>query len=198
MGPGETKLEVDRRRIRQRMRKLEKDLDQMEAVRVTQRKRRVRAGLPSICLVGYTNSGKSSLLNRLTGATVLVEDQLFSTLDSTTRRLELPDGRAAVLSDTVGFIRKLPHELVAAFRSTLEVVREADLLIHVVDAGRHETLRERVSAVDEVLDDIDSVRHPARPGAEQDRRCRPVRARVPQAGLPRRDAHIRAHGHGRG
>jgi GTP-binding protein HflX len=156
MGPGETKLEVDRRRIRRRMRKLEKDLDQMEAVRKTQRKQRVRAGLPSICLVGYTNSGKSSLLNRLTSAEVLVEDQLFSTLDSTTRRLELPDGRRVVISDTVGFIRKLPHELVAAFHSTLEVVREADLLVHVVDSTRDETVAERVGAVDAVLSDLDA------------------------------------------
>lgn len=154
MGPGETKLEVDRRRIRSRMRKLEKDLDQMEAVRKTQRKQRVRAGLPSMCLVGYTNSGKSSLLNRLTSASVLVEDQLFSTLDSTTRKLLLPDGQQAVASDTVGFIRKLPHELVAAFRSTLEVVREADLLVHVVDATRDPVLAEMVRAVEEVLEDL--------------------------------------------
>ena len=153
-GPGETKLEVDRRRIRRRMHKLEKDLTQMEAVRATQRKQRRRAGLPSICLIGYTNSGKSSLLNRLTGASVLVEDQLFSTLDSTTRRLLLPDGQKVVVSDTVGFIRKLPHELVAAFHSTLEVVREADLLVHVVDGTSEQTFAERIAAVDEVLSDL--------------------------------------------
>lgn len=153
-GPGETKLEVDRRRIRKRMHRLERDLARMEEVRLTQRKQRVRAGLPSVCLVGYTNSGKSSLLNRLTGAHVLVEDQLFSTLDSTTRRMELPDGQVAVLSDTVGFIRKLPHELVAAFRSTLEVVRDADLLLHVVDSTREETMNERMQSVDEVLRDL--------------------------------------------
>lgn len=153
-GPGETKLEVDRRRIRSRMRKLERDLDQMEAVRQTQRKRRTRAGLPSVSLVGYTNSGKSSLLNRLTGSAVLVEDKLFSTLDSTTRRLKLGDGQSIVVSDTVGFIRKLPHELVAAFRSTLEVVRDADLLVHVVDATREETMAERQQAVEEVLSDL--------------------------------------------
>lgn len=153
-GPGETKLEVDRRRIRKRMRKLEADLTQMESVRTTQRKQRIRAGLPSVSLVGYTNSGKSTLLNRFTGAGVLVEDQLFSTLDSTTRRLVLADGRTAVLSDTVGFIRKLPHELVAAFRSTLEVVREADLLIHVVEARGEEFIGERMQAVDEVLSDL--------------------------------------------
>lgn len=155
-GPGETQLEVDRRRIRRRMRRLEKDLTQMESVRANQRKQRKRAGLPSICLIGYTNSGKSSLLNRLTGASVLTEDQLFSTLDSTTRRLVLPDGQKVVLSDTVGFIRKLPHELIAAFRSTLEVVREADLLAHVVDATAENSYAERMSAVNDVLFDLDA------------------------------------------
>lgn len=159
-GPGETKLEVDRRRIRRRMRKLENDLDQMEAVRKTQRKQRVRAGLPAICLVGYTNSGKSSLINRLTGASVLVENQLFSTLESTTRRLELPDRRKVVVSDTVGFIRKLPHELVAAFRSTLEVVRSADILIHVIDATREETLADSILAVTDVLADLEASEIP--------------------------------------
>ncbi|MCJ7745086.1 MAG: GTPase HflX [Actinobacteria bacterium] len=159
-GPGETKLEVDRRRIRRRMRRLEKDLTQMESVRDTQRKQRRRAGLPSICLIGYTNSGKSSLLNRLTGANVLVEDQLFSTLDSTTRRLLLPDGQKVVVSDTVGFIRKLPHELIAAFHSTLEVVREADLLIHVVDATADQTIAEHMKAVNEALSDLEAAEIP--------------------------------------
>jgi GTPase len=160
-GPGETKLEVDRRRIRRRMGKLERDMVQMEAVRTTQRKQRTRAGLPSVCLVGYTNSGKSSLLNRLTGSNVLVEDQLFSTLDSTTRRLEMAGGGTVVLSDTVGFIRKLPHELVAAFRSTLEVVRDADLLVHVVDSTRAEMISERMQAVTDVLADLDAVDIPS-------------------------------------
>ena len=159
-GPGETKLEVDRRRIRRRMRRLEKDLTQMESVRDTQRKQRRRAGLPSICLIGYTNSGKSSLLKRLTGANVLVEDQLFSTLDSTTRRLLLPDGQKVVVSDTVGFIRKLPHELIAAFHSTLEVVREADLLIHVVDATADQTIAEHMKAVNEALSDLEAAEIP--------------------------------------
>jgi GTP-binding protein HflX len=153
-GPGETKLEVDRRRIRKRIRKLESELSRMEAVRGTQRKLRVRAGLPSVCLVGYTNSGKSSLLNALTGSSELVEDRLFSTLDSATRRILLPNGQAAVLSDTVGFIRNLPHELVASFRSTLEVVREADLLVHVADAAREEGMPERIKAVEGVLAEI--------------------------------------------
>lgn len=153
-GPGETKLESDRRTIHRRIRKLNRDLVQMESVRTTQRKRRMRAGLPSICLVGYTNSGKSSLLNRLTGASVPVEDQLFSTLDSTTRRLILPDGQSVVVSDTVGFIRELPHELVAAFRSTLEVVGEADVLLQVVDSLREEVMEERMKSVDEVLGEL--------------------------------------------
>jgi GTP-binding protein HflX len=132
----------------------------MESVRANQRKQRMRAGLPSICLIGYTNSGKSSLLNRLTGASVLIEDQLFSTLDSTTRKMLLPDGLKVVLSDTVGFIRKLPHELIAAFRSTLEVVREADLLIHVFDAAAEHAYDERISAVDEVLSDLGALEIP--------------------------------------
>ena len=159
-GPGETKLEEDRRRIRRRMRKLEHDLARMEEVRSTQRKQRTRAGFPSVCLVGYTNSGKSSLLNRLTGAEVTVEDQLFSTLDSTTRKLSLPDGRRVVLSDTVGFIRKLPHELVAAFRSTLEVVHRADLLVHVVDASAGDAVNDRMEAVGEVLEDLSALTIP--------------------------------------
>ncbi len=153
-GPGETKLEVDRRRIRKRIHRLEAELERLEAVRRTQRKRRVKAGLPSVCLVGYTNSGKSSLLNRLTGAGVPVEDQLFSTLDSTTRRMALPGGLTALLSDTVGFIRKLPHELVAAFRSTLEVVRDSDLLLHVIDPTRSGTMEARTRSVEAVLSEL--------------------------------------------
>jgi len=153
-GPGETQLEVDRRTLRRRIKKLQRDLADMEAVRSTQRKRRARAGLSQVSLVGYTNSGKSSLLNTLTDSEVLVEDRLFSTLDSTTRKLVLPDGRSAVLSDTVGFIRKLPHELVAAFRSTLEVVRDADLLLHVIDGSKGEETGERMAAVTAVLDEL--------------------------------------------
>jgi GTP-binding protein HflX len=159
-GPGETKLEVDRRRIRRRVRRLENDLAHMESIRTTQRKQRKRAGLPSVCLIGYTNSGKSSLLNRLTGASVIVENQLFSTLDSTTRKLLLPNGQRVVVSDTVGFIRKLPHELIAAFRSTLEVVSEADLLIHVVDATVDQALPECIKAVKEVLSELDALNIP--------------------------------------
>jgi GTP-binding protein HflX len=153
-GPGETQLEVDRRTIRRRIKKLERDLEGMESVRSTQRKRRARAGLSQVSLVGYTNSGKSSLLNLLTDSSVPVEDRLFSTLDSTTRKMLLPDGRSAVLSDTVGFIRKLPHELVAAFHSTLEVVRDADLLVHVIDGSTGEDVGDRMSAVLAVLDEL--------------------------------------------
>jgi len=132
-GPGETQLEVDRRRLTRRIHKLESDLADIARHRGTQRKARRRSPLRSVAIVGYTNAGKSTLLNELTSAGVLVEDRLFATLDATTRRLELPGGEAVLLTDTVGFITKLPHGLVEAFRSTLEVAAEADLLVHVVD-----------------------------------------------------------------
>jgi GTP-binding protein HflX len=134
-GPGETKLETDRRRVQSRIAALEHQIADIHTSRATQRKARRRSGLPTATLVGYTNAGKSSLLNRLTGAGVLVEDRLFSTLDATVRRLPLPSGRTVLVSDTVGFVRCLPHELVEAFRSTLEEAVETDLLIHVVDAA---------------------------------------------------------------
>jgi GTP-binding protein HflX len=134
-GPGETQLEVDRRRILRRITKLERDLDQLAKTRQTQRKSRRRSDHAAVALVGYTNAGKSTLLNRLTTADVLVEDRLFSTLDPTTRRLRLPGGEVVLCSDTVGFVRRLPHQLVEAFRSTLEVATEADLLVHVVDGS---------------------------------------------------------------
>jgi GTP-binding protein HflX len=134
-GPGETKLEVDRRKVQERISILEDQIDALRVDRATRRKARRRSGLPTAALVGYTNSGKSSLLNRLTGAEVLVEDRLFSTLDATVRRLVLPSGRLLLLSDTVGFVRRLPHELVEAFRSTLEEAVETDLLVHIVDAS---------------------------------------------------------------
>src|SRR5580698_8916179 len=134
-GPGETQLEVDRRRLLRRMTRLELDLRQVSATRRTQRKSRDRGRHRSVSLVGYTNAGKSTLLNRLTDAGVLVESRPFSTLDSKTRRLALPGGETVLLSDTVGFVRKLPHQLVEAFRSTLEVVKESDLLVHVVDSS---------------------------------------------------------------
>lgn len=133
-GPGETQLEVDRRRIERRLHKLEASLRGLEATRATQGKARVRSGIPLVAIVGYTNAGKSTLLNRLTNAGVLVEDRLFATLDATTRRLSLPGGNEILLADTVGFVTKLPHQLVQAFRSTLDVAAQADLLVHVVDA----------------------------------------------------------------
>ena len=152
-GPGETKIETDRRRIRSRMSRLRRDLAGMSTVRSTKRAGRHRASVPSVAIVGYTNAGKSSLLNRLTGAGVLVEDALFATLDPTVRRTVLPDGRAITLTDTVGFVRHLPHQLVDAFRSTLEEVAEADLLIHVVD-GSDSDPESQIAAVREVLGEI--------------------------------------------
>jgi GTPase len=154
-GPGETQLEVDRRRLVRRIQKLERDLESLAATRATQRKARRRRDVPHVALVGYTNAGKSTLLNRLTNAGVLVEDQLFSTLDPTVRRLHLPGGEAVVLSDTVGFVRRLPHQLVEAFRSTLEEVTGADLLLHVVDASTPD-VEARIAAVDAVLHEIDA------------------------------------------
>jgi GTPase len=152
-GPGETQLEVDRRRIQRRMHKLEDQLDRLARTRATQRKARGRRGLPTVSLVGYTNAGKSTLLNRLTKADVLVEDRLFSTLDPTTRRLHLPGGETALVGDTVGFVRRLPHELVEAFKSTLEEVARADLLLHVVDGSAHDA-EDQVRAVRAVLHEI--------------------------------------------
>ena len=134
-GPGETKLEVDRRRIMRRITQLERDLTELSRTRHLQRKARSRTRLANVSIVGYTNAGKSTLLNRLTQAGVLVEDRLFATLDPTTRRLALPGGEPVLLTDTVGFVRRLPHGLVEAFKSTLEVASEADLLLHVVDAS---------------------------------------------------------------
>ena len=134
-GPGETQLEVDRRRLERRIHKLEVDLRRIAGHRRTQSKARARTRNRAVAIVGYTNAGKSSLLNRLTSATVAVEDRLFATVDPTTRRLGLPGGETVFLTDTVGFVRKLPHQLVEAFKTTLDVVRDADLLIHVVDSA---------------------------------------------------------------
>jgi GTP-binding protein HflX len=152
-GPGETKLEVDRRRLLRRMTRLEADLQAVTATRRTQRKGRARAGNRTVSIVGYTNAGKSTLLNRLTDAGVLVEDRLFATLDPRIRRLDLPGGEAVLLSDTVGFVRKLPHQLVQAFRSTLEVVAESDLLVHLVDASSPDP-DAQIDAVRTVLGEI--------------------------------------------
>ncbi len=152
-GPGETKLEVDRRRILRRISTLEAELRDATRVRRTQRKARARGRNRTVAIVGYTNAGKSTLLNRLTDAGVLVEDRLFATLDPTVRRLQLPGGEAVLVSDTVGFVRKLPHALVEAFRSTLEEVAETDLLVHVVDASAPDP-QAQIDAVHTVLVEI--------------------------------------------
>jgi GTP-binding protein HflX len=152
-GPGETKIELDRRRIRTRMAKLRRDIAAMRPARETKRSSRRRNHLPSVAIAGYTNSGKSSLLNRLTGAGALVENALFATLDPTVRRAETPDGRVFTLTDTVGFVRSLPHQLIEAFRSTLEEVAEADLVLHVVDVA-HPDPEGQIAAVHAVLADI--------------------------------------------
>lgn len=152
-GPGETQLEVDRRRIMRRMTKLRRDLKEFARVRATKSAERDRRRVQTVALVGYTNAGKSSLLNRLTGSNVLVEDKLFATLDPTVRRLPLGDGRNVVLTDTVGFVAKLPHGLVEAFTSTLEQSADADLLLHVVDAS-HPEAEAQIHAVQDVLEEI--------------------------------------------
>ncbi len=152
-GPGETKIETDRRRIRNRMAKLRREIAGMGTARETKRASRVREAVPSVAITGYTNAGKSSLLNRLTGAGVLVENALFATLDPTVRRAETPEGREFTLTDTVGFVRHLPHQLVEAFRSTLEEVKAADLVLHVVDAS-HADPESQIDAVRQVLSEI--------------------------------------------
>ena len=158
-GPGETKIETDRRRLRARIARLRRELAGMKTVRTTKRAARRRSDVPSVAIAGYTNAGKSSLLNRLTGAGVLVEDALFATLDPTVRRATLPDGRAVTFADTVGFVRHLPHQIIEAFRSTLEEVADADLVLHVVD-GSHPDPASQLSAVREVLADIDAAAVP--------------------------------------
>ena len=158
-GPGETKIEIDRRRINSRMATLRRDIAGMKTARDVKRSRRNQNRIPSVVLAGYTNSGKSSLLNRLTGAGVLVENALFATLDPTVRRCESADGRTYTLADTVGFVRHLPHQLVEAFRSTLEEVADADLLLHVVDAADADP-EEQIRSVREVLADIDALAVP--------------------------------------
>ena len=158
-GPGETKLEVDRRRIGERISRLDRELDNLQKTRQEQRKGRERSGLGSVAIVGYTNAGKSSLLNRLTSAGVLVENRLFATLDPTTRRLALPGGEPVLLSDTVGFVRRLPHGLIEAFKSTLEVAVNSDLLVHVVDASAVDP-NGQIAAVREVLEEIGADKVP--------------------------------------
>jgi GTP-binding protein HflX len=156
-GPGETQLETDRRLINEKIKGLKKKLKKIDRERVTQRKRRL--DLFKVCLVGYTNAGKSTLFNRLTKSGVITEDRLFSTLDSTTRKLASRNGRDILLTDTVGFINKLPHQLVASFKSTLDEVRLADLLIHVVDFS-HPNYLKRIKNVQEVLTEIGADKLP--------------------------------------
>ncbi len=158
-GPGETKIELDRRRIRTRIAKLRREIAAMKTGREVNRSHRRRQQVPSVAIAGYTNAGKSSILNRLTGAGVLVEDALFATLDPTVRRTESVDGRSYTLTDTVGFVRQLPHQLVEAFRSTLEEVAQADVLVHVVD-GSHPDPIGQILAVREVLAEVDAQEVP--------------------------------------
>lgn len=152
-GPGETQLETDRRLLAARIRTLNSRLDKVLTQRATTRRERKRAEIPTVALVGYTNAGKSTLFNRLTGAGAYAADQLFATLDPTVRRLELPDARFALLADTVGFVRDLPHELVAAFRSTLQEARESTLLLHIIDAA-DPNRGERIAQVNHVLSEV--------------------------------------------
>ncbi|MFJ5834419.1 GTPase HflX [Streptomyces sp. NPDC093089] len=158
-GPGETKIETDRRRIREKMAKMRREIAEMKTGRDIKRQERRRNKVPSVAIAGYTNAGKSSLLNRLTGAGVLVENALFATLDPTVRRAETPTGRVYTLADTVGFVRHLPHHLVEAFRSTMEEVAESDLILHVVD-GSHPAPEEQLAAVREVFRDVGAMNVP--------------------------------------
>jgi GTP-binding protein HflX len=158
-GPGETQLETDRRLVGKRIRQLNERLEHVDTRRTMNRRNRMRAEIPTVALVGYTNAGKSTLFNALTDAGVYVEDQLFATLDPTVRRLDLPEGQHVVLADTVGFIRDLPHELIAAFRSTLQEAREADLILHLIDASDPNRWQ-RVRQVNSVLKQLDADQVP--------------------------------------
>lgn len=154
-GPGETQLEVDRRRVQERIARLERELEEVRKTRAVQRQGRKRHQWPTAAVVGYTNAGKSTLLNLLTGADVVTEDRLFATLDPTTRSLMLPNKQRLLLTDTVGFLRKLPHTLIESFKATLEEVSEADLLVHVVDLS-HSRIDEHMAAVDTVIKELDA------------------------------------------
>jgi GTP-binding protein HflX len=154
-GPGETKIEIDRRRIRTQMSKLRTQIKGFEPAREAKRANRIRSAIPSVAIMGYTNAGKSSLLNRITKAGVLVENALFATLDPTVRKTSTPDGRPYTLADTVGFVRQLPHQLVEAFRSTFEEVTMSDVIVHVVDAA-HEDPAQQIKTVREVVEEVDA------------------------------------------
>jgi GTP-binding protein HflX len=153
-GPGETKLEIDRRRIRDRITRLEKQLASLSKGRRQRRQRRIRSQVPIISIVGYTNAGKSTLLNALTQSAVFTEDLLFATLDTSSRRLRFPQEREVIITDTVGFIRKLPKSLLGAFKATLEELEDADLLLHVVDIS-DPRFEEQIAAVERILQDLD-------------------------------------------
>ena len=159
-GPGETQLESDRRHIRRKISKLEEELKDVRRVRATQRERRIKNEVPVVAIVGYTNAGKSTLLNRLTGAAIPANDRLFDTLDTTTRTLEISDTCTVLLSDTVGFIRKLPHHLVEAFKATLEELSYADLLLHVIDAS-NPLWREQAAVVEQLIVELGAEQTPA-------------------------------------
>ena len=176
-GPGETKLETDRRRIRQRIQSVRREIEHVRRERLTRREARARRQAPVVALVGYTNAGKSTLFNALTRGGAPVSDQLFMTLDPLVRKVRLGSGRELMLVDTVGFVRKLPHSLVAAFRATLEEVTEADLLLHVVDASA-EGLEEREAAVDAVLKEIGAGERPSLLVLNKADRADPERLRV--------------------
>jgi len=184
-GPGETKLETDRRRILERIRKIEHQLKNASRSRTTRSKQRRDSGEPVLAIVGYTNAGKSTLFNRLTGAGVLVEDQLFATLDSTVRQLALPHGHEALVSDTVGFVRDLPHELVEAFMSTLEEIADADLLIHIVDASDpdpdHQLDSVRIVLSEIGAEDVDELKVFNKIDAADELTVRRLRALHPEA-----------------
>jgi GTPase len=158
-GPGETQLEVDRREIGRRIAHLKTEIEEVRKHRAQYRRRRIEEAVPVVALVGYTNAGKSTLLNALSGSTVYAADQLFATLDPTTRRVKLPGGREVLFTDTVGFIQKLPTALVAAFRATLEEIAEADLIVHVVDLT-HQNVEEQVATVLQVLDELGAADRP--------------------------------------
>ena len=182
-GPGETKLETDRRHIRRRIAKLEQELEDVRQVRATARDRRIHASVPVAALVGYTNAGKSTILNRLTGAEIPANDRLFDTLDTTTRRLKVSDTLTVLLSDTVGFIAKLPHHLVSAFRATLEELEYADVLIHVIDASDPDR-EEHMAVVDRL---IGQLAKPGTPVIE----CFNKSDLVPGDRIPHRDECVR-------
>jgi len=176
-GPGETKLEVDRRRIRSRMTDLQREIAEISQRRTLQREARRKAQLSVVALVGYTNAGKSTLLNALTDADVFVQDKLFATLDPTVRKVVLPDHRAVLLVDTVGFLTKLPTQLIAAFRATLEEVTAADLLVHVVDAS-HPAWRDQITAVESVLADLGAGDKPTIYAVNKSDRLNPAEGRA--------------------